>query len=303
MNITVKDLLDAGVHFGHQLRRYNPKSKKFVYDHRHGISIIDLEKTYECLARACNFVEDIVGAGKQILLVGTKRQSQELIREASSATNMPFCTTRWMGGTLTNNVTIKKSIDKYKKYLAMELDGSLAKLYKKEQSAIRREMERMRRNFEGIVDMIGMPGAMFVVDIKHEAIAVAEANRLSIPVVALVDTNSDPTLTQYPIPGNDDSIKSVRVIVQTLTEAIQHGLARRESAPSMKQNLLAVQREANITEEQLPSMPARGRGRGAAEGGDQEEIPTTFSTDAEEAPPPPPVDIVRRPRRSALVTA
>jgi small subunit ribosomal protein S2 len=274
MNISVKDLLDAGVHFGHQLRRYNPKSKKYVFDNRHGISIIDLEKTHACLERASRFVEDLVASGKTILLVGTKKQAQDIIREAAVSTGLPFAVNRWMGGTLTNYVTIKKSIEKYKKYLAMESDGSLAQLYAKEQAMIRREMSRMHRNFEGIVDMPGLPSAMFVIDVKHEAIAVAEANRMKIPVVALVDTNSDPSLCAYPIPGNDDSIKAIRIVVEVLLEAIQSGMARREERTAAPRQVVPIVNQG-VVEENLPVTP-RARGEAPAE-----EIPETFSTDDE----------------------
>lgn len=233
MNITLKDLLDAGVHFGHQVRRWNPKSKEFVYDHRHGVSIIDLEKTYAQLEKACDFVEKLVASGKDILLVGTKRQAQDVIREAAATVNMPFCANRWMGGALTNWVTVSASLAKYKRYLAMEADGSLQKLPGKEAAAIRREMSRMHRNFEGMQDLKGIPAALLVIDVKTEQIAVAEAARLNLPVIALVDTNSDPSLVSHPIPGNDDAVKSIRVIVETLLEAIQNGLAQRqiEKAP------------------------------------------------------------------------
>jgi small subunit ribosomal protein S2 len=244
MNITVKDLLDAGVHFGHQLRRYNPKSKKFVYDNRHGISIIDLEKTYSQLEIASKFIEDLVASGKDILLVGTKRQAQEIIREAANITSMPFAVNRWMGGTLTNFTTIKRSLEKYRKYLAMEADGSMDKLHNKEASAIRREMSRMNRNFEGILHLDKTPAAMLVVDTKNEAIAIAEANRLGIPIIGIVDTNADPSLITYPIPGNDDSIKSVRILVETLVDAIQNGLSRRETKPAVSANVV---RQINVT--------------------------------------------------------
>ncbi|MBN2233903.1 MAG: 30S ribosomal protein S2 [Opitutales bacterium] len=228
MNITVKDLLDAGVHFGHQLRRWNPKSKPYVFDHRHGISIIDLEKTYNKLEEASRFVEDLVASGKDILLVGTKKQAKELIRETAVSTGMPFCANRWMGGTLTNFATIKTSLAKYRKFLDMEADGRMAKLPKKESAAIRRQMDRMLRNFEGLKEVKGLPGCLFVVDIKHEEIAVAEARMLGIPVVAIVDTNSDPTKVTHPIPGNDDAVKSIRIIVEVLSEAIQNGVSRRD---------------------------------------------------------------------------
>ena len=229
MDVTLKDLLDAGVHFGHQTKRWNPRSKGFVFDHRQGISIIDLTITYERLEEALKFVEETVADGGNVLLVGTKRQAQEIIREAAAITNMPFCANRWMGGTLTNFQTIKRSIAKYKRYQEMESSGEMAKLPKKEESAIKREMARMNRNFEGLVDMPDMPSVMFVVDVNFEDIAVAEAERVKVPVVAIVDTNSDPSLVKYPIPGNDDAVKSIRIVVDTLVEAIQSGLSQREA--------------------------------------------------------------------------
>lgn len=229
MNITPKDLLDAGVHLGHQTKRWNPRSKPYVFDHRQGITIIDLEKTHANLAKACDFIEKLVAGGGEILLVGTKRQAQELIREAAAATNMPYVTTRWMGGTLTNFETIKKSLTKFKKYQTQDAAGELSKFSSKEESAIRREMARMTRNFDGIANITGLPGAMFVVDTNYEEIAVAEAKRMNIPSIGLVDTNSDPTQLTYPIPGNDDATKSVRIIVETIVAAITNGLAHREA--------------------------------------------------------------------------
>ena len=229
MNVTPKDLLDAGVHLGHQTKRWNPRSKPYIFDHRQGISIIDLEKTHAALEKACAFIENLVAHGDDILLVGTKRQAQELIREAAAATNMPYVTTRWMGGTLTNFETIKKSLAKFKKYQAMDASGELGKFSSKEESAIRREMARMSRNFDGIISLTALPRAMFVVDTSYEEIAVAEAKRMNIPSIGLVDTNSDPTQLSHPIPGNDDAAKSVRIIIETIVAAIQAGLAHREA--------------------------------------------------------------------------
>ncbi len=229
MNITPKDLLDAGVHLGHQTRRWNPRSKPYVYGHRQGITIIDLEKTHAALEKACAFVENLVASGTDILLVGTKRQAQELVREAAAATNMPYVTTRWMGGTLTNFETIKKSLAKYKKYQVMDTNGELAKFSSKEESAIRREMARMTRNFDGIIGLTGLPGAMFVIDVGYEEIAVLEARRVGIPAIGLVDTNSDPTLLSHPIPGNDDATKSIRIVLDAIVESIQKGLAQRQN--------------------------------------------------------------------------
>ncbi len=234
MDITVRDLLDAGVHFGHQTKRWNPKSKPFVFDHRQGISIVDLGKTFERLGNAVTFLEEKVASGGKVLFVGTKKQAQEVTREAAVSVDMPFAVNRWLGGTLTNFTTILNSIAKYKKYLAMEVDGTMDKLPKKEVAAIKREMNRMHRNFEGLVEMPTLPDVVFVIDIKKEAIAVEEARRLKIPVVALVDTNSDPSLVEYPIPGNDDAVKSIRIIVEVILEAIQSGLAKRQAAKSAK---------------------------------------------------------------------
>ena len=229
MNVTPKDLLDAGVHLGHQTKRWNPRSKPYIFDHRQGISIIDLEKTHAALEKACAFIENLVAHGDDILLVGTKRQAQELIKEAAAATGMPYVTNRWMGGTLTNFETIKKSLAKFKKYQAMDASGELGKFSSKEESAIRREMARMSRNFDGIISLTALPRAMFVIDTSYEEIAVAEAKRMKIPAIGLVDTNSDPTQLSHPIPGNDDAAKSVRIIIETIVAAIQAGLAHREA--------------------------------------------------------------------------
>jgi small subunit ribosomal protein S2 len=229
MNVTPKDLLDAGVHLGHQTKRWNPRSKPYIFDHRQGISIIDLEKTHAALEKACTFIENLVAHGDDILLVGTKRQAQEMIKEAAATTGMPYVTNRWMGGTLTNFETIKKSLAKFKKYQAMDASGELGKFSSKEESAIRREMARMTRNFDGIISLTALPRAMFVIDTNYEEIAVAEAKRMNIPSIGLVDTNSDPTQLTHPIPGNDDAAKSVRIIVETIVAAITAGLAHREA--------------------------------------------------------------------------
>lgn len=274
MNITIKDLLDAGVHFGHQLRRFNPKSKKFVFANRHGISVIDLEKTFARLEAASKYVEETVASGKDILLVGTKRQSRDLLKEAAIATNMPYATSRWLGGTLTNFVTVRRSIEKYKQYLQWESDGTLDKMHNKESAAIRREMSRMNRNFEGIVDLEKMPGALFVVDTRTEDIAVAEANRLKIPVVALVDTNSDPSKLDYPIPGNDDSIKSIRVIVEAIMDAIQAGLAQRSQPDAIPTRTVTPVIAAPAVEDQVPVTAVRSDD-------ESDVVPESFSTDEE----------------------
>jgi small subunit ribosomal protein S2 len=254
MNTTPKDLLDAGVHFGHQLRRWNPKSKPYVYDNRNGISIIDLEQTHALLEKAYAKVEDVVASGKDVLFIGTKKQAQEIMREAATACQMPFCVNRWMGGGLTNFTTIKSSLAKYRKFLKMDQEGELEKLPGKEEAAIRRQMSRMNRNFEGMLEVSELPAAVFIVDTKNEEIAVAEANRLGIPVIGLVDTNSDPTILDYPIPGNDDAVKAIRIIVETILEAAQNGLSKREAkklqknaGPIVREQVFEQQEDVEVT--------------------------------------------------------
>ena len=255
MNITVQDLLEAGVHFGHQLKRWNPKSKPYVHVNYNGLSIIDLELTYKALKDSCSRLEELAEFGKNILFLGTKRQAQEIVRDAATRVSMPFCVNRWMGGTLTNFTTIKHSLKKYKKYLSMEADGRLAKMHKKEASVIRRKMERMNRSFEGIQSLNELPSAMFIVDTKKEKIAVTEAKRLGIPIFALVDTNSDPSIIDYPIMGNDDATKSIRIIIECVSESIQLGLDRRleriQSSQSKKKTV--INKEEDLKNSQLKS--------------------------------------------------
>ena len=255
MNISVspKDLLDAGVHFGHQTKRWNPRSKPFIFDHRQGITIIDLGKTHEALVKACDYLEDTVANGSSVLFVGTKRQAREIVREAATSVNMPMCVDRWLGGTLTNYETVKKSIAKYKKYQAMETSGEMAKLPRKEESAIKREMTRMQKNFNGIADMGGLPGAMFVVDVNHHKIAVAEAARAGVKCVGIVDTNSDPTTVSHPIPGNDDAVKSIRILVETITAAIQSGLEQRDTRRAQRGAADIKAAQAGV--EETPAIP------------------------------------------------
>jgi small subunit ribosomal protein S2 len=257
ISITPKDLLDAGVHFGHQTKRWNPRSKPFIFDHRQGVTIIDLGKTHEALTKACAFLEETVANGGSVLFVGTKRQAKEIVREAAAGANMPMVVDRWLGGTLTNYETVKKSIAKFKKYQAMETSGEMQKLPRKEESAIKREMTRMQKNFSGIADMGGLPSAMFVVDVNHHKIAVAEAARAGIPCVAIVDTNSDPTTVSHPIPGNDDAVKSIRIIVEAVTAAIQSGLGQRDSRRAARGQADLKSTTAGVsTEEAAAAAPA-----------------------------------------------
>ena len=266
MNTTPKDLLDAGVHFGHQLRRWNPKSKPYVYDNRNGISIIDLEKTHALLQEACELLEDIVASGKDVLFIATKKQAQDIVREAATSCQMPFCVNRWMGGGLTNFTTIKSSLAKYRKFLKMDQEGELEKLPGKEEAAIRRQMSRMNRNFEGMLEVENLPAAVVVIDTKNEDIAVAEANRLNIPVIGLVDTNSDPTVIDHPIPGNDDAVKSIRIIVDTILEAIQEGLVKREAKRVQKSAGPIIREQVFEQEEDVEVTLPEGYGENEEEG-------------------------------------
>ncbi|MDR0445039.1 MAG: 30S ribosomal protein S2 [Puniceicoccales bacterium] len=225
MNIAIQDLFEAGVHLGHQRRRWNPKSQKFIYEHLEGISIIDLEKTHKQLKKACDFLEATAADGQKIWFIGTKTQAQAIIRESAQSVHMPFIANRWLGGCLTNFETVKRSLNKYRHYLRMQTDGTLDTMLKKEASVIRRQMARMFRSFEGLVEVTQLPSALLIVDVQKENIAIAEAKRLGIPVVAIVDTNSNPELVSYPIPGNDDLEKSIQSLISYMVEAIERGQA------------------------------------------------------------------------------
>ncbi|HKX62261.1 MAG TPA: 30S ribosomal protein S2 [Verrucomicrobiae bacterium] len=220
LSIGIKELLEAGVHFGHQTKRWNPKMKQFIFDARNGVHIIDLSKTLAQLEAACEFLLTTCRKGGEVLFVGTKKQAQEAVKEAAKACNQHHVTERWLGGTLTNFNTIKRSIARLKQIEKMETDGSIHNYVKQEQSMLRREAARLLKNLEGIRSLEKFPAALFVIDVKREHNAVAEGRRLKIPIVALVDTNCDPDLTDYPIAGNDDAIRSVRLILATVVQTI-----------------------------------------------------------------------------------
>ena len=222
----IKQLLEAGVHFGHQKKRWNPKMKKFIFGERSGIYIIDLEKTEECINKARDFLLDITSKGEFVMFVGTKKQAQEVVLQEAKRSGMYYVTERWPGGLLTNYSTIKKSINRLKEIETMREDGTFAKLTKKEVAKLEKELVKLNKNFSGIVKMERMPKALFVVDTKKEETAVNEASRLGIPVIALIDTNSDPSLVAYPIPGNDDATKSIRAVTTIITDAVIEGRKR-----------------------------------------------------------------------------
>jgi len=229
IGIGVQELLEAGVHFGHQTKRWNPKMKKFIFDARNGIYIIDLSKTLAQLETACAFLHETVSKGGRVLFVGTKKQAQQAVKESAEQCGQFFVTERWLGGTLTNLKTIKRSIGRLKQIEKMETDGSINNYVKQEQSMLRREAARMHKNLDGIRAMETFPPAMFIVDIKREHNAVAEARRLKIPIVAIVDTNCDPDLVDYPIAGNDDAIRSVRLILKIVTDTVTQARAEYEA--------------------------------------------------------------------------
>ena len=218
--VTINDLLEAGVHFGHQTKRWNPKMKDFVYGAKNGISIINLANTMHQIADACNFLQHIVADGGVVLFVGTKRQAQQIIREAAEKTGMFYVAERWMGGTLTNNVTIRKSIGKMYEIDKLLQSPEANSMKKKELSGLARKAERLHRDLDGIANMKKTPAVMLVVDVCHDNIAVREANKLNIPIVAIVDTNGDPQPIDYPIAANDDAVKSIKIITDLFVDAI-----------------------------------------------------------------------------------
>ena len=214
------ELLEAGVHYGHQTKRWNPKMRGYILEEKNSIYIIDLAQTVDQLSRATEYLTNMVRGGGKILFVGTKKQAQEAVREAATATGQLFVNQRWLGGTLTNLTTIRKSVARLKEIQAAEGTPAFAKINKAEAASIRREGAKLFHNLEGIVNMDKLPDALVVIDTLREEIAVAEANRLKIPIIAIVDTNCDPEKIEYPIAGNDDAIRSIRVILQKLVQSI-----------------------------------------------------------------------------------
>ena len=221
--VNMKQLLESGAHFGHQTRRWNPKMAKYIFGQRNGIYIIDLKKTVRLLKEACRFVRDLVAEGGEVLLVGTKKQAQETILEEAKRCGMPFVNQRWLGGMLTNYETIHKSLDRLEELNRMINDGTVEQLTKKEASRIRKHRDKLEKNLGGIKHMNGLPGAVFVTDTRKEKIAVLEANKLGVPVIAIVDTNCDPDQIDYVIPGNDDAIRAVRLMTSRIADSVIEG--------------------------------------------------------------------------------
>jgi small subunit ribosomal protein S2 len=241
VEITMKELLEAGVHFGHQTRRWNPKMKEYIFGERNGIHIIDLQKTLKMFREASRFVSDMAGQGRTVLFVGTKRQAQEAIAEEAKRCGAFFVNHRWLGGTLTNWSTLQKSIKRMKLLKAMTEDGRMLELSKKERARLDREFKHLFQNLEGIENMVQLPDAMFVVDSNAEEIAVKEARRMGIPVVSVVDTNCDPDMVDWIIPGNDDALRAIRLFTTKIADSVAEGHSVYEQSQVADQKVAADQ--------------------------------------------------------------
>ena len=278
INIGIKELFEAGVHFGHQTRRWNPRMKPYIFRAQNGIHIINLDKTLELLSAACDFMATQVRSGGKVLFVGTKKQAQSAIRDVAEATGQPCITERWLGGTLTNLKTVKKSLKKLQHIEAMEADGSITGYVKQEQARFRRQKMRLLKNLGGIRDMEGLPDAIFIIDLKREHNAVAEARKLKIPIVAIVDTNCDPDVVDYPIPGNDDAIRSVKLFLDIASEVIAEAraerLAKTEEEEAAKAEAEAkAEAKANAQAEAAAETPAKPEATAATEAPTEAKAP------------------------------
>ncbi|HYJ33353.1 MAG TPA: 30S ribosomal protein S2 [Candidatus Binatia bacterium] len=238
-DIGMKELLEAGVHFGHQTRRWNPKMKKFIFIERNGIYIIDLQKTLKAIQDARALLEGVARRNGTVLFVGTKRQAKDAVREEAERSGMPYVNERWLGGMLTNFKTIKSNIRRFKEIEKMDAEGVLEKLSKKEQAQINKERVRLVKIFTGIKEMAQLPAAVFVIDTKKERIAVAEANRLAIPVIGVVDTNCDPDVIDFPLPGNDDAIRAIRLFSRFVSDTLMN--SRQEMQEGADREAMAAQ--------------------------------------------------------------
>ena len=234
INVSMKAMLEAGVHFGHQTRRWNPKMSRFIFGERNGIHIIDLQKTVKELKKVGQWVQDQATVGKTFLFVGTKKQAQELLRAEAERCGASYVSEKWLGGTLTNFATLRKSVKRLEELEKWQNDGIFAVLPKKEVSRLNKEMAKLKKNLSGLRGLDKLPDIMFIVDPVEEDLAVQEARKLNIPIVAIVDTNSDPDLSTYPIAANDDAIRSVRLILQAVSQTITHARAEFESKRSRR---------------------------------------------------------------------
>lgn len=283
--IGVRDLLEAGLHFGHQTKRWNPKMKRYIFDKRNGVHIIDLAKTLVLLQRALDFIHDTVASGREVLFVGTKKQARSILKDTAGECGQPYVSHRWLGGTLTNNATIRKSIRRMRDLEKLEEDGQFAVIHKKEAASLRRELEKLRRNLGGIANMSALPGALFVIDINREAIAVAEAARLEIPIVAMVDTNCDPDPIDYPVPSNDDAIRAASLVCDLVGKTVKK--ASSEFARIAAERLREEEEKKAAAEKAKAEETASAEAAAPAEAAASEvtTTPETEATPVEEATP------------------
>ena len=247
--VSMKQLLEAGVHFGHQTRRWNPKMAPYIFTERNGIYIIDLQKTVKKLNEAYNFTRDIVANGGEVLFVGTKKQAQDSVKEEAIRCEMPYVDARWLGGMLTNFTTIRGRIRRLKQLREMEANGTFELLPKKEVAGLKLEIEKLEKNLGGIENMTKIPAAMFIVDPRKERIAVAEAKKLGIPIIAICDTNCDPDEVDAVIPGNDDAIRAVKLIAETIASAVIEARQGEQTTPVAEENAEAADIEEVVAEE------------------------------------------------------
>jgi small subunit ribosomal protein S2 len=287
--VTMKQLLEAGVHFGHQTRRWNPKMKRFIYGERNGIYIIDLQQTLQRIEKAYSFVRDLVADGGEILFIGTKKQAQDPIREAAVGCGMPYINERWLGGMLTNFSTISGRVKKMQEFQRMRAVGDFDAMPKKEALLVSRELEKLERNLGGIRDMGRLPDAVFIIDTKKEHIGVVEANKLKIPVVAVVDTNCDPDIIDYVIPGNDDAIRAGTLMCRVVSDAVKEGrfIAERRGTARPAPVSLTPEQEAERARQQ-----AAARNAAATAAAEREaRIAAAAAAPADVAAPASPADV------------
>ena len=277
----VKELLDAGVHFGHQTRRWNPKMREFIFEARNGIHIIDLVQTVSQIETAAQFLTGIVSKGGKVLIVGTKKQAQATIKETAEATGQPYVCERWLGGMMTNLNTIKRSIKRMLELETMESDGRMAEFVMQEQSMLRRELSRLHIRLNGIRDLSAKPDAIIIIDIKREHNALAEARRLRVPIVAIVDTNTDPTLVEYPIAGNDDAIRSIKAVLSAVTQPMIEARAAYEAAAAK----LKAEAEAKVAKQEKASAEAEAAKAGV------KAAPAPAEVKAPAAAPPAEIEV------------
>ena len=284
-SVTIKELLDSGVHFGHQTRRWNPKMEDYIFESRNKIHIIDIRKTIRLLDAAMDFIREVVADGKDVLLVGTKKQSREILKETAERSEMHYVVDRWLGGALTNFQTIRLSINRLEELEAIRKESHLEGRSKKEVASLRREEHKLHRNLDGIRAMNNLPGVMVIIDIGREMNAVLEGRKLNIPIVALVDTNRNPALVDFPIPGNDDGIRSTKLIVSKIEEAIHEGL-------ELRKKRIAENKEKKEDEKKekpkkaADKKPAASRKKKDPEM-DKKEMPEIAEEDSSPPPPPP----------------